>query len=96
MPAPWPVALVVSTHHLKDVVEQVKNCILEWTLRLEQEGIIGEGMTFSEKETVSAQIDCPRLYGQHKNGSVQDYYVQVERRSVSGASPVFIWMRSWL
>ena len=29
MPAPWPVALVVSTHHLKDVVEQVKNCILE-------------------------------------------------------------------
>ena len=79
MPAPWPVALVVSTHHLKDVVEQVKNCILEWTLRLEQEGIIGEGMTFSEKETVSAQT-VPQ--------QINNYYGSVINGNVSGSQVV--------
>lgn len=38
-----------------DIVEKVKNAILEWTLKLEDEGILGEGMRFSDEEKQTAQ-----------------------------------------
>ena len=34
--------------------EKVKNTILEWTLKLKAEGIVGENMTFSKEEKVCA------------------------------------------
>ena len=55
--APFPTnySLQVSTHKLKSIVEQVVNCLLEWTIRLEAEGILGEGMQFNKDEKDSAQ-----------------------------------------
>ena len=43
----------LSTTAIGDIVEKVKNSVLEWTIKLEAEGILGEGMQFStiEKET---------------------------------------------
>ena len=37
-----------------DIIEKVKNTILEWTLKLEEKGIIGDNMTFTEKEKNTA------------------------------------------
>ena len=37
-----------------DIIEKVKNTILEWTLKLEEEGVLGEGMRFSDKEKQTA------------------------------------------
>lgn len=48
-------ALHVSAHHLKTIIEGVKNTLLEWTLKLESEGIIGEDMRFSSNEIESAK-----------------------------------------
>ena len=49
------IALFISTHRIVEAVEQVKNCLLEWTLNLESKGILGENMTFNEMETESAK-----------------------------------------
>ena len=38
-----------------DIIEKVKNTILEWTLKLEEEGVLGEGMRFSDKEKQTAK-----------------------------------------
>lgn len=54
-PFPTNYSLQVSTHKLKSIIEQVINCLLEWTIRLEAEGILGEGMQFSTTEKASAQ-----------------------------------------
>lgn len=35
---------------VKDIVEKVKNTILDWSIKLEKEGIRGEGMQFSNEE----------------------------------------------
>lgn len=43
-------ALHISNAAAKDIIEKVKNTVLEWTLRLELGGILGEGMKFNEKE----------------------------------------------
>lgn len=49
-PLPMRYSLHIPTTAVKDIEEKVKNTILEWTLKLESEGIVGENMVFSEKE----------------------------------------------
>lgn len=48
-------ALHITTPSMMDIVEKVKNAILEWTLQLEKEGVLGEGMRFSDKEKQTAK-----------------------------------------
>lgn len=50
-------ALRFSTVQVQGVIEVVRSRILEWALDLEAQGIIGEGMTFTqqEKQTVKEQ-----------------------------------------
>ena len=47
--------LHISQHLLKAIIEKVKNTILEWTIKLDGEGIIGEGMRFNSAEKESAK-----------------------------------------
>lgn len=65
--------LYVSTHLLKSIIEKVKNCLLEWTLKLESKGILGENMTFNSDEALSAQAIPQQInnyYGTVVNGDV--------------------------
>lgn len=73
-PVPMQFALHISQHLLKSIIELVKNCILEWTIRLESEGVLGEDMRFSQEETVMAQKvpqTINNYYGTVVNGDVQ-------------------------
>lgn len=54
-PVPMQFAYHVSTASVADIIEKVKNALLEWTLQLEKEGIIGENMAFNEKEKEQAK-----------------------------------------
>lgn len=64
-PIPLNYALQVPSTAVKDIEEKVKNTILEWTLKLEEEGIIGENTMFTEKEK-----DCATNIPQ----TVNNYY----------------------
>jgi len=49
----------VPTYHidgaqLHGIIQTVKQIVLEWSLKLEKEGILGEGMTFSPKDKQKA------------------------------------------
>ena len=54
-PLPMRYALHVSDASVMDIIEKVKNTILEWTLKLEEEGVFGEGMQFSDEEKQTAK-----------------------------------------
>ena len=74
--APFPTnySLHVSLHVLKAIVQQVQNCLFEWTIRLEKEGIIGEEMRFSQEETIIAQKipqTINNYYGTVVNGNIK-------------------------
>ena len=62
---PMRYALHIPTTAVKDIEEKVKNTILEWTLKLESEGIVGENMVFSDTEKESA-VSIPQ--------TVNNYY----------------------
>ncbi|WP_232463561.1 AbiTii domain-containing protein [Tumebacillus avium] len=48
------VSLHIPATQFQRIVDRVRNIILEWTLKLEEEGILGEGMTFSDMEKEKA------------------------------------------
>lgn len=48
-------ALHISTSAVIAIIEKVKNTVLEWTIRLEEEGVVGDNMTFSSDECNRAQ-----------------------------------------
>lgn len=50
----FEVSLHIPVSQFNNILDQVRNIILEWTLKLEEEGVLGESMTFSEKEKETA------------------------------------------
>ena len=46
----FEISLHMPVSSFNNILDKVRNMILDWTLKLEEEGILGEGMTFSEKE----------------------------------------------
>ena len=65
-PVPMTYKLYIPSTSIADIEEKVKNTILDWTLKLEAEGIVGENMVFSEKEKNCAagirQVTMCKLY----------------------------------
>lgn len=54
--------LHLSTAVLIGVIEGVRNTVLDWTLNLEQQGIMGEGLSFSKTEIERAQMVTNHIY----------------------------------
>lgn len=54
-PSEFQYALHISVSSVLAIIEKVKNAVLEWTLKLEGEGILGENMKFSRDEKSKAQ-----------------------------------------
>ena len=51
---PFPPMLLVSVSSLHGILDCVRTTILEWALKLEEEGVIGEDLSFSDKEKEAA------------------------------------------
>ena len=56
---PLPSILLIPVSALVWILDSVRNTILDWSLKLEADGILGEGMSFSthEKEVASGKAD---------------------------------------
>ena len=55
--------LHLSKTVLVGAVEGVKNAVLDWAIRLEEEGVLGEGLRFSTREIEKAQNVTNHIYG---------------------------------
>jgi hypothetical protein len=49
-----PPVRTVSENQIASVLDSVRTAILEWALKLEQEGILGEGISFTQEEVIRA------------------------------------------
>jgi hypothetical protein len=54
MGANWPQRVTIPASEYKNIVEAVKNELLQWSLELEKRGIKGDDMNFDEKEKQAA------------------------------------------
>lgn len=67
-----PPVRTVSRNQIAAILDAVRTAILEWALKLEQEGILGEGISFTQEEVsrASTQIRIDNFQG--ILGNVQD------------------------
>jgi hypothetical protein len=70
--------LIVSKSHIYGIVEAVRNLILQWSLKLEKDGILGEGLTFSQEEKQKASTTTYNIQNlQGVAGNVPAEYLQI-------------------
>ena len=50
MEAPLEPAVILSKSQIHGLLDRVRNAVLEWSLGLEEQGVTGEGMSFSAEE----------------------------------------------
>ena len=74
---------------LKTILSRVRNIILEWSLQLEQEGILGQGMSFTPKEVKHANEVIYNI-NNNFNGSVSGSQLQLQSDGSIQASVKFI------
>lgn len=67
--------IFIGKNNIVGIIEAVNNCLLEWTLKLEEQGILGENMRFTVEETQSAKgipQQINNYYGNFVNGDVSN------------------------
>ena len=70
-------SLQISKNHLYNIIEQVRNKILDWAITLEENGIIGEGLTFSDDEKkIAKENSVINNYTNNFYSSVSDTQIQ--------------------
>jgi len=66
--------LELNIIQIKGIIETVKNIILEWLLKLEEDGIMGENLIFSNEEkekAVKSNYTVNNFYGNVNNSQIQ-------------------------
>jgi len=70
-----PPILHLSIPQIFSVTDRVRNIILDWSLKLEENGILGDGLTFSKEEKqIASQIVynvTTNIYGNMENSNIQ-------------------------
>jgi len=69
--------LFVRGAALRNILDVVREMVLEWSLKLESDGIIGEGMSFSREEKHKAQ-SVTYYVKNYIHGNIEHSQVQVE------------------
>lgn len=65
--------LFFSKSQVVSILDTVRNVVLEWSLKLEEDGILGESMLFTEQEKIVAQ---------EKNYTVINFYGNVSHSQI--------------
>src|SRR6266478_4649556 len=70
---PFVPAVQISSSQFHRILDAVRNTILEWSLKLEKDKILGEGMTFSksEKEVAAASVYNVENFIMSSNAQIQ-------------------------
>jgi hypothetical protein len=81
---PYEIRIHIDGSQVKGVLEAVRDVVLTWSLKLEEDGILGEGMTFSQEEKqIAAKNDYNSII-QFKIGQWQVQNSSSESQASSG------------
>jgi len=80
-------SLHINASQFQRVFDAVRKIILEWSLKLEEDGITGEGMSFTIKEKERAQAVTYNIKN-YIHGNIQDSQIQIEAQNSTQAKTV--------
>lgn len=69
--------MLISPNSVSNIIEQVKNKILDWAITLEENGILGEGLRFTTEEKAIAKNEAQIVnYINNFYGDISDSQIQ--------------------
>lgn len=80
------VSLFADKSNLIKILDSVRNIILNWTLNLEEDGILGEGLTFNKKEKESAETSPQNInyfLGPVKGSQIQQGTIKSNQKQIN-------------
>ncbi len=80
-------SLHISASQFQGLLDAVRKIILEWSLKLEADGITGEGMSFTADEKERAKGDTYNIKN-YIHGDIQDSQIQIEATNSSQTKTV--------
>ncbi len=80
-------SLHMNASQFQGVLDAVRKIILEWSLKLEEDGITGEGMSFSSEEKSKAQSVTYNIKN-YIEGNIQDSQIQIEATNSSQSKTI--------
>lgn len=70
-------ALIIGTNQIYDIIERVRNIILDWSITLEENGILGEELQFSDAEKeIANKTPVINHYTNNFYGTVSETQIQ--------------------
>ena len=76
--------LVVGTNQIYNIFECVRNIVLDWSITLEENGILGEGLQFNEVEkNIATTTPIINNYINNFFGSVSESQIQQDTKKSS-------------
>jgi hypothetical protein len=78
--------LIVQASRLHGIVDAVRPALLDWALKLEGQGILGENFSFSEKDRQAASHIVFNI-GSMSNSQIQAGTTNSQQVAVSGVDP---------
>ncbi|WP_310570958.1 hypothetical protein [Gemmatimonas sp.] len=73
---PLEPTLIISTVSIVGILDTVRNSVLDWSMKLEADGILGEGMTFSAAErerAISTINNTTHFHASVSNSQIQQF-----------------------
>jgi hypothetical protein len=87
MGAPNPPVLLVPVAAIPGILDAVRNIVLNWAIKLEQDGILGEGLSFTKAEQDAASgtpYHINNFFGSVSNSQIQQHSPNATQVATSG------------
>jgi len=73
---------IIDISQLHGIIDAVRNIVLDWSIQLEKEGILGENMSFSEEEKKTASNVTFNINGMYHSQIQHDTFQSVQSLNI--------------
>lgn len=74
-------ALMIGVNQIYNIMEKTRNIVLDWAITLEENGILGEGLQFTEQEKdIANSTSTINNYTNNIYGNVKDTQIQQDTK----------------
>ncbi|MHB8283350.1 MAG: AbiTii domain-containing protein [Caulobacteraceae bacterium] len=80
-----PARVKLQVHQFVGIVDQVRTVLTDWTLALEKQGVLGEGLMFSEDEKDRSAAPTAQVVHSYNMGDVGAFVQHAEHSTVTGS-----------
>jgi len=81
---PSDIQIVLSTPQVQNIIDSVRNILLTWTIEMERQGVLGQGLVFNHEERKKSVIATAQTVNNINIGQVGSFVQTAENAVIQG------------